>query len=62
MVKFGFYSKYTQESFKHISLVAVQQWSGERVERRDFEGWLEGGHSSRMRDDGHLHLCDAERY
>lgn len=29
--------------------------------RRDFKGWLEGGHSRRMRDDGRLHLGDARR-
>lgn len=58
MVKFGFYSKYTWESFKHISLFAVQQ--GWRDEKR-FWGLLKGGHFSSMRDDDHLHLGDTRK-
>ena len=37
------------------------EWGEGAEMRRDFEGRLEGGHSSRMRDDGHLHLGDARR-
>ena len=29
--------------------------------RRHFEGWMEGGYSSRMRDDGSLYQGDARR-